>query len=167
MDPSRTVFGDRIGSGSFHSQDRTTGVCTFTPTDIQLIPDPALGSLRAWSAIVPKSKMKDTMKTLDQQLDYLIPVWTSLLKELKGHIGDDYRATDDPDDNTPGMCVTIGFTPESEDKDMSWSYQTGDNSYSGGAYSHAHWAVIYLYRRSKSRELATDAASQLGELIAQ
>ena len=107
------------------------------------------------------------MKTIDQQLDAMIPQWTRLLKSLKSDIGDEYRATDDPDDNTPGMCVTIGFTPASEDKDESWHYQTGDNSYTGGAYGHANWAVIYLYRRSNSRELAEDAASQLGDLCCQ
>src|SRR5688572_73783 len=106
------------------------------------------------------------MKTIDQQIDPLIPEWTRLFKALKRDIGDDYRASDDPDDNTPGMQVTIGFTPETEDNDASWSYQTGDNSYTGGAYSHPHWAVVSLYRRSNSRSLAEDCASQIAELIA-
>ena len=88
----------------------------------------------------------------------MIPQWTRLLKELKKDIGDNYRACED--DEIPGMCVTIGFTPSTEDKDCSWSCQTGDNSYTGGAYGHAHWAVIYLYRRSKSRELAEQAADE-------
>jgi hypothetical protein len=107
------------------------------------------------------------MMTLEQQLDELTPQWTKLFKALKSDIGDDYRCSDDPDDNTPGMCVTIGFTPETEDKDCSWGYQTGDNSYTGGAYGHPHWAVVYLYRRSKSAELAEDAASQLADLVLQ
>lgn len=114
-----------------------------------------------------ETRKANTMKTLDQQIRKMVPEWTKLLKSLKGDIADDYRATDDPDDNTPGMCVTIGFTPESEDKDASWSYQTGDNSYTGGAYGHPHWAVIYLYRRSNSRELAEEAADQIAELCAQ
>lgn len=107
------------------------------------------------------------MKTIDQQIDPLIPEWTKLFKALKSGIGDDYRASDDPDDNTPGMQVTIGFTPESEDKDASWSYQTGDNSYTGGAYGHPHWAVVSLYRRSNSRQLAKDCADQIAELVSQ
>lgn len=107
------------------------------------------------------------MKTLDQQIDPLVKEWTRLFKELKQGIGDDYRASDDPDDNMPGMQVTIGFTPETEDNDASWSYQTGDNSYTGGAYGHPHWAVVSLYRRSNSRELAKDCANQIAELISQ
>jgi hypothetical protein len=86
---------------------------------------------------------------------------TALLKSLKGEIGDDYRATDGPDDNQPGMCVTVA----TDDNAESWVYQTGDNSYSGACYHKPHWAVIYLYRRSKSAELAADAIRDLGEAI--
>lgn len=87
--------------------------------------------------------------------------WRKLLISLKADIGDDYRCSDDPDDTTPGMLVTIGFTPASEDKDASWHYQTGDNSYSGGAYFHKTWAVVYLYRRANCRALANDAADEI------
>lgn len=108
-----------------------------------------------------------TMKTIDQQIDGLVREWRNLLIALKPTIADDYRASDAPDDSTPGMCVTIGFTPATEDTDASWSYQTGDNSYTGGAYGHPHWAVVSLYRRSNCRELAKDIADQLGDLCAQ
>lgn len=83
----------------------------------------------------------------------------SLLRSLKSDICDDYRASDDPDDTTPGIQVTIGFSPD----DGSWDYQTGDNSYSGGAYCHPVWAVIYLYRRSNCMELAREAIGKLVE----
>ena len=102
--------------------------------------------------------------TLADQLRLCIPQWARLLKSLKQTIGDDYRASEDED--TPGMCVTIGFTPGSEDKLCAWSYQTGDNSYTGGAYGHPHWAVVSLYRRSNSRQLAEDCADQIAELCA-
>ena len=101
------------------------------------------------------------------EINRLVPKWTRLFKELKSHIADDYRCSDDPDDNVPGMLVTIGFTPSTPDKSASWNYQTGDNSYSGGAYGHRHWAVIYLYRRSKSRELAKQAANEIAESVAE
>lgn len=103
----------------------------------------------------------------------LVPEWTRLLKELKTQISDDYRASDDPDDTTPGMCVTIGFTPsrpetaEQSAKDCSWHYQTGDNSFTGGAYGHRHWGVISLYRRSHSARTAEDLAEQIAESVAQ
>lgn len=78
------------------------------------------------------------MKTLDEQLNECLPDWTKLIAALIPQIRDYYRATDDPDDNTPGMQLTIGFTQEREmpDAPYSWHYQTGDNSYSGGAYLH-------------------------------
>lgn len=86
----------------------------------------------------------------------------SLLKSLKGDICDDYRASDDPDDKTPGMCVTVSTA------DMqSWNYQTGDNSYSGGCYGDPHWSVIYLYRCSNCKALATDAVNELADECAQ
>jgi len=107
------------------------------------------------------------MKTLDQQLSELKPQLVRLFKALKRDIGDDYRASDDPDDTTPGMQVTIGFTPETEDSDYSWSYQTGDNSYTGGAYGHANWGVVSLYRRSNSKLVAEDCLDQLGEAVSQ
>lgn len=110
-----------------------------------------------------------TTSQLDKDLRRMVPQWTRLFKALKQDIADEYRASDDPFDNTPGMCVTIGFTPANpdEDKAASWSYQTGDNSYTGGAYHHPHWAVVSLYRRSNSRELAEDCASQIGDLVCQ
>lgn len=86
---------------------------------------------------------------------------SALLRSLKADIGDEYRASDDPEDNTPGMCVTIGVDPETG----AWSYQTGDNSYIGGAYGYHYWGIGYLYRRSNSRDVARsmidDAADQI------
>lgn len=104
---------------------------------------------------------------MNEEITNLIPEWTKLLKSLKADIDDDYRASDSDEETLPGMCVTIGFTPTNDNSGCSWSYQTGDNSYSGGAYSHAHWAVISLYRRSNSTTLAGDIADQIAESVAQ
>lgn len=85
----------------------------------------------------------------------------SLLIGLKSQIDDDYRCSDDPDDNTPGMLVTVSTN------DMrSWSYQTGDNSYTGGCYGDSHWSVIYLFRRSNCKSLAIDAVNELADAVA-
>ena len=83
----------------------------------------------------------------------------ALIRDLKKDIGDDYRCTDDPDDKTPGMCLTIGADEEG------WSYQTGDNSYTGGAYGYAHWGVGHIYRNSNSREVARNILDDLAELF--
>lgn len=80
----------------------------------------------------------------------------SLLVELKKYIGDDYRASEE--DTTPSMCVTIGANENGE-----WSYQTGDNSFTGNAYGKPFWGVVSLYRNSNCRELAKDAIAQIDE----
>lgn len=85
--------------------------------------------------------------------------WRQLLTALKKDIGDDYRCSDDPDDKTPGMLVTFGVTANT-DGTISWAYQTGDNSYSGGAYGHRTWALVYLYRRSNCTTLAAEAIEE-------
>ena len=82
----------------------------------------------------------------------------ALVRSIKLDISDEYRAFDD--DEKPGIQLTIGFDPESGE----WSYQTGDNSYSGGAYNYPDWAVIGVYRNTNSREAAKDLISQLDEL---
>lgn len=103
--------------------------------------------------------------TLEKQLIACRREWAELFKALKRDISDDCRCTNDPEDEMPGMLVTIGFTPATEPRGHSWDYQTGDNSYSGGAYGHPHWAVAYLYLRSNSTALANDCVEQIFSLI--
>jgi hypothetical protein len=85
---------------------------------------------------------------------------SALLVELKRTIHDDYRVEWQEDD-TPTMQVTIGVDIETGD----WNYQSGDNSFTGGAYGYHYWGVGYLTRRSNSRETAKamldDVANQL------
>jgi hypothetical protein len=89
------------------------------------------------------------------------------LMNLKTDIQDDFSAypADMPEDylpNVPSMQVTIGWTPGA-----GYDVQTGDNSYTGPAYSHPHWAVVALFRRSNCRELAKDLINQLKDLYYQ
>ncbi len=86
-----------------------------------------------------------------------------LLVQLKIDISDEYRASDDPDDNTPGMVVTFA----TDAKETDWAYQTGDNSYSGGCYFYPFWSVVYLYRDSNCRELARQVVNELRNQIAE
>lgn len=85
----------------------------------------------------------------------------SLLTSLIPTIGDDYRATDDPEDNEPGMCVTIGASV-----DGTWSWQTGDNSFMGGACHHPHWGVGYLYRDSLPKDVADGILDEIADGMA-
>lgn len=67
------------------------------------------------------------------------------------------------DSNQRDLDITVGVTPEEGGFD--WNYQTGDNSFTGGAYGHPHWVLLYLTRRSNCRELSKEAVSQLRELL--
>jgi hypothetical protein len=84
---------------------------------------------------------------------------TALVKHVKKHIADDYRASEE--DTAPSMQLTVAT-----DGSGAWDYQTGDNSFTGGAYSFPHWAVVSVYRRSKSADLAREIRSQLADLMA-
>ena len=103
--------------------------------------------------------MQDT-ETKKSKLPTIAEI-AKLLRALKPEISDEYRCTDDPDDTLPGMLVTIGASP-----DGTWHYQTGDNSYSGGAYSHAYWGLVYLHRRTNSRDAAKGAIDEIAEGMA-
>lgn len=104
-------------------------------------------------------------ESVSVQLDRLVPEWARLLQALKSDITDDMRP-DECGEGYPGMQVTIGVSVDEETGEVSWSYQTGDNSYTGGAYGHPYWGVVSLYRRSKSRELAQEAANEIADAIA-
>lgn len=112
-----------------------------------------------------------------------LPQWASLVASLKP--APSYRIThhDEPvDDETfpteeeaadncsfqagygvsPVMIqLTVGFTPADDDKEASWSYQTGDNSYSGGAYGHPVWGVVWISADSLPDEVASEIAADI------
>ena len=83
---------------------------------------------------------------------------SALVRHVKAYISDECLAFED--DDKPGILLTVGWSAESGE----WSYQTGDNSYTGGAYGYPHWAVVGVYRRSNSQELARDIQNQLADL---
>ena len=81
----------------------------------------------------------------------------NLLMNIKSSIHDDDRHSEDS--NIPGIMVTIGVTV-SDDGDIDWDYQTGDNSYSGAAYHHSNWGVVYLERRTNCKNAAGAALDE-------
>lgn len=88
---------------------------------------------------------------------------TRLIRALKREIGDEYRVEgQEPDDTTPRMSVTVGCNTATG----AWSYQTGDNSYTGGAYGFRDWAVVEIDRGCNSRDVARDIREQLREMSA-
>ncbi len=81
---------------------------------------------------------------------------SKLLKNIQKFITDDNRASDDPEDTTPGIQITVATTTGE-----SWDYQTGDNSYSGGAYCHPHWSVQSIYKDTDCDALAETIVDEL------
>ena len=97
----------------------------------------------------------------------LIKDLAELIKQLKPAIEGNFSAYEeiDPEDagDPPSMLLTVGWSAESGE----WSWQTGDNSYTGGAYHYPTWATVAIHRRSNSKELARDIRNQLSEAIYQ
>ena len=81
-----------------------------------------------------------------------------LIRSIKPEILDEYI---EDGDTLPSMCLTVGADLATGE----WSYQTGDNSFTGGAYGYPGWAVVQVYRRSNSVALARDIQDQLSELF--
>lgn len=79
----------------------------------------------------------------------------TLVTRLIPTIGDEYRASDDREDTEPGMQLTVGADANG------WSYQTGDNSYTGGAYGYATWAVVSIYRDADAEDIASYIVDEL------
>lgn len=119
------------------------------------------------NAVIEAWEKDNPLPSIDDQLSGLVPQWEELIRKLIPTIEDDYRASEDPDDDTPAMCLTIGFTPETREKDCSWGWQTGDNSFTGGAYCHPHWAVVTVGRDSHPGKLAKEVESELADLAGQ
>lgn len=57
------------------------------------------------------------------------------------------------------VCLTVGWSPESG----SWSWQTGDNSYTGGAYGHPIWGVAWVTHDSSADAVAEEILEELAE----
>ena len=51
--------------------------------------------------------------------------------------------TDDDGEDRKYIGFTIGYTQD-DDGEIGWDYQTGDNSFSGGAYGHPRWLVTEI-----------------------
>ena len=83
-----------------------------------------------------------------------------LVRQVKLDIQDDYLAFED--DERPSIQLTVAADTLNGD----WTYQTGDNSYSGGAYHYRFWGVTGVYQDSNCLEVAKDLVGQVkGQII--
>ena len=71
----------------------------------------------------------------------------------------------DPSDQTPYVEVTIGCTFDFAGGCIIWSYQTGDNSFTGGAYGHPEWFTTSLLSRSNCKAIAKDLTEEIAGRI--
>jgi hypothetical protein len=87
--------------------------------------------------------------------DEMVSLVTNLIPDISG----DFRAPGCEDDDVPSMQLTVGA--QSDNEREGWSFQTGDNSYTGGAYSFPFWAVVTLDNDSNPEDVANDIMRQL------
>lgn len=63
------------------------------------------------------------------------------------------------------MDLTIGFNYDDETETVtSYSYQTGDNSFTGLAYNHPHWIVISITPNTVPSDYYRDILEQFDSL---
>ena len=61
--------------------------------------------------------------------------------------------------------IGIELTVATNDIGDTWSFQTGDNSFTGGCYSLPHWAVTWINDDSNIHDIYKDIIDQLEELL--
>jgi hypothetical protein len=116
--------------------------------------------------------MKDELKALQQAVDSYMAAPTKMIVEvitmeltaqIKQEIGEFLLAawSDLIDDAKEYGAIDLTVASDGE----SWNYQTGDNSFTGGAYGLPHWAVVTFTADSDARDIAEDIICQLEELM--
>lgn len=95
---------------------------------------------------------------------------TEFVESLKKYIGEEYRSPGSEDDG-PSMQLTIGHNlsrckTDPEFVENGWTYQTGDNSFTGGAYLRPDWAVVDLTPDCDAEKVVDEILSQFSELEA-
>lgn len=81
------------------------------------------------------------------------------LRLTQAQIDDDCLAFEG--DEEPGIQYTLACN----DDGSGYASQTGDNSFTGAAYSFPHWGVTGVYRDSDLADLASGLIEQLRDLV--
>lgn len=93
----------------------------------------------------------------------ITPEVEALLTELVKDISDDCRASDDEEDSDPAIDITISCNNSLS----SWSYQTGDNSFTGGCYGHPYWGTGTLAKGSSAKNIKLIAKNLVADMLEQ
>lgn len=91
----------------------------------------------------------DCVDQLEQDFEY----WTGLVEEFGQH---NVELENDP----PYIELTVGVS----DDGQSCGWQTGDNSFTGGAYGFPHWALICIQDDSCWDDVRDDIKDQIWDL---
>lgn len=89
-----------------------------------------------------------------------------LFKMIKKDIGPD-TLIETGDGYAQGIEVTVGCTFDFDKGEITWNYQTGDNSYTGGAYGHPEWFTTSLMKRTNCKEVANEIINEIHGRIAE
>jgi len=111
-----------------------------------------------WSAIITADHLEDLIKDHCESWLELSDEVLSDLKEFLTLNLDSFKV----DSLEYGELLLTVATNDDGDQ---WSYQTGDNSFTGGAYSLPHWATTYIDCDSTPETLLEDITEQLQALI--
>jgi len=79
-----------------------------------------------------------------------------LIKQIILDIEDDFIENEGDE---PFIMLTVGSDGQN------WSYQTGDNSFYGGAYHYPHWCIAYITRDCNPEALALHIEEELEDLV--
>lgn len=74
-----------------------------------------------------------------------------------------YSNDEHEDSEMDTLTIGTNFEINEFTNKCEWGFQTGDNSYSGGAYAYRHWAVIEYDLNSDPDELTDNLIDQLYE----
>lgn len=128
-------------------------------SDLLILADQLLAHVNQDYEASRRRYTEDCLAVFDDTLDsfetstFDAPDYTKDMPDPRNYIPD-----------THGLMLTIGVTLDENRELVSWHYQTGDNSYTGGAYGHAHWLVTYLAHTDNAHEIVNDLIDQLNDI---
>jgi len=82
------------------------------------------------------------------------------LEDWKSYIQEDCDCDYDCDCECQSNTLTVGLPANGNE----WSYQTGDNSFTGGAYSFQYWAVVWFDKETTIEDLYSDLIEDIEQI---
>ena len=115
---------------------------------------------KIWKAVLASDEFKADILAVIRHTAEDLAYWTDM-DEVE--IDPD---TGEPDeDSAPWQDLTVGMNTRGE-----WSWQTGDNSFTGAAYGYPHWAVVSIGLHPSDLDMEDtyeEIVSQLADLMSQ